>query len=379
MNILISPNAFKGSLSAVEAANSIAKGIRQSNLSCKLDLIPIGDGGDGTAALIAKKCNSRSIKVNVHDPLGRIIKASFEWVPKEKTALIEMSEASGLKLLKSNELNPLKANSIGTGELIKVALNMNAKKIILAVGGSATVDGGTGLLKALGIRFLNGSRKEITELPAGLVELKSINIDKLDQRIKACEIIILCDVTNALLGNNGAAFVFGPQKGANKKEVSLLEKCMKQFNQITEKTFDIDMSSMIYGGAAGGMAAGLAAFVNAKLVSGIEYFLNAVHFDKSLEKADLVITAEGSLDDQTLEGKGPFGVALRAKKKKVPVIVLAGQVPLKITKKMQNYFDGIFPINHAPSSIDEAIKNTSADLTRTSCELGNLLTLNQKL
>lgn len=373
MNIVIAPNAFKGSLSAEETANCIAKGIRQSNLSCKLDLIPIGDGGDGTAALIAKKWNSRSVSVNVHDPLGRIIKASFEWVVKEKTALIEMSEASGLKLLKSNELNPLKADSIGTGELITASLNIDAKKIILAVGGSATVDGGTGLLKSLGVRFLNGSGKEITELPAGLVELKSINIDKLDHRLKACKIIVLCDVTNTLLGNNGAAKIFGPQKGASKKEVSLLEKCMEQFNAITKKSYGINMSSMIYGGAAGGMAAGLAAFVNGKLVSGIEYFLDAVHFDDALEKADLVITAEGSLDEQTLEGKGPFGVAVRANKKKVPVIALAGQVPLKITKKMQNYFDVVFPITHAPSSVEEAIINTSADLTRTSCELGNLL------
>ena len=373
MNIVIAPNAFKGSLSAEETANCIAKGIRQSNLSCKLDLIPIGDGGDGTAALIAKKWNSRSVSVNVHDPLGRIIKASFEWVVKEKTALIEMSEASGLKLLKSNELNPLKADSIGTGELITASLNIDAKKIILAVGGSATVDGGTGLLKSLGVRFLNGSGKEITELPAGLVDLKSINIDKLDHRLKACKIIVLCDVTNTLLGNNGAAKIFGPQKGASKKEVSLLEKCMEQFNAITKKSYGINMSSMIYGGAAGGMAAGLAAFVNGKLVSGIEYFLDAVHFDDALEKADLVITAEGSLDEQTLEGKGPFGVAVRANKKKVPVIALAGQVPLKITKKMQNYFDVVFPITHAPSSVEEAIINTSADLTRTSCELGNLL------
>ncbi|HUZ59026.1 MAG TPA: glycerate kinase [Hanamia sp.] len=378
MNIVIAPNAFKGSLSAEEAANSIAKGLCQSNLSCKLDLIPIGDGGDGTASLIAKKWNSRSIAVQVHDPLGRIIKASFEWVVKEKTVLIEMSEASGLKLLKSYELNPLKANTMGTGELIAATLRMNVKKIILAVGGSATVDGGTGLLKALGIRFLNGSGREITQLPAGLIELKSIDINKLDPRLKTCEIIILCDVTNTLLGNKGAAVIFGPQKGASKKEVSLLEKCMEQFNQITQESIDIEMSSMVYGGAAGGMAAGLAAFLNAQLVGGIEYFLDAVHFNDALEKADMVITAEGSLDEQTLEGKGPFGVAVRAKKKKIPVIVLAGHVPLKVTKKMKNYFDGIFPINHAPSSIEEAIKNTSADLTRTSCEVGDLLALHQK-
>ncbi|HET7117452.1 MAG TPA: glycerate kinase, partial [Hanamia sp.] len=250
--------------------------------------------------------------------------------------------------------------------------------IILAVGGSATVDGGTGMLKALGVRFLNGAENEITELPAGLIELKSIDITKLNPRLKECEIIILCDVSNTLLGNNGAAFIFGPQKGAGKKDVALLEKYMQRFNQVTKKSVGINMSSIIFGGAAGGIAAGLAAFANAKLVSGIEYYLDAVHFDNALDLADMVITAEGSLDEQTLEGKGPFGVAARAKKKNVPVIALAGQIPLKIGKKMHDYFEGIFSINHTPSSVEDAIKNTSANLTRTSCELCNLLALYQK-
>lgn len=378
MNIVIAPNAFKGSLSAEEAANCIAKGVRQSNLTCRMDLIPIGDGGDGTAALIAKKWNACSITVKVRDPLGRIIQSSFKWVAKEKSAIIEMSDASGLKLLKQNELNPMKANTRGTGDLVNAALKMNAKKIILAVGGSATIDGGTGLLKELGIRFLNGSCSEITELPGGLIELKSIDIHRLDPRLKTCEIIILCDVTNTLLGNKGAAEIFGPQKGAGKKEVSLLEKCMQRFNQVTKKSLGINMSSLVYGGASGGVAAGLSAYVNAKLVSGIEYFLDAVNFDEALENADLVITAEGSLDEQTLEGKGPFGVAVKAKKKRVPVIALAGEVPLKIEKKMHDYFQGIFSINHAPSTLEDAIKNTSADLTRISCELCNLLALHQK-
>lgn len=375
MNILIAPNAFKGSLSAEEAAASIAEGFRQSKLFCKLTLMPIADGGDGTAALIAKKMDSQAIDAMVHDPLGRIIKSSFGFLADEKTAIIEMSDASGLRLLKKEDLNPLVANTRGFGELIRAALDKGAEKLLLGVGGSATVDGATGLLRELGIRFFNERGDEIVELPMGLTELKTIDISGLDPRLRSCEIIVLCDVQNTLLGNKGSARVFGPQKGANKNEIFILEKCLQQLNQITEEALGVGMASLIYGGAAGGVAAGLAVFLNAKLVSGIEFFLDTILFDSELQKVDLVITAEGSLDAQTMEGKGPYGVAKRAKNKKIPVIALAGQISLQIKNEMRDYFDAILPIGHAPVSMQEAIQNTSTDLMRSSCELGNLLAL----
>ncbi len=378
MQIVIAPNAFKGNLSAEEAAKCIADGIGKSNLDCKCKLIPIGDGGDGTASLIAHKFKGSSITTRVHDPLGRIINSSFGWIENTKTAIIEMSDASGLKLLKTKEFNPLKANSRGTGELMKAALDKGAKKIILAIGGSATVDGATGLLSAMGIRFLNESGKEITNFPGGLIKLKSLDTNSINSALALCEVVVLCDVRNNLLGEKGAAAVFGPQKGASEEDVILLENCMQKLNQVTKKYQKINMDSIEYGGAAGGVAAGLAAFVNAKLVSGIEYFLDLVHFDDALEMADIVITAEGSLDEQTLEGKGPFGVAARAKKKNIPVVALAGQVPLKITKRMQDYFEVIFSISNGSSPIEEAMKNTSQNLTRTAYALGNLLALYHK-
>src|SRR6185437_11766883 len=375
MHILIAPNAFKGSLTSGQAAQCIAAGLRKSKLSCTLNLIPIADGGDGTAHLVSKKLSAKTKYAVVHNPLGKKITASYGWDKKNNTAIIEMSDASGIRLLKKGELNPLKSNTRGTGQLIKYALDKGAKKIIIGLGGSATVDGASGLLNELGVKFLDKSGKRLTELPKGLLALNKIDVRAMDSRIEDCEIILLCDVTNKLLGKNGAAFVFGPQKGANPKEVALLEKCLYQFNKIVKKDLKVDMDSFMHGGTAGGAAAGLAAFTNAKLSSGISYYLDLISFENELNNAALTITAEGALDSQTLEGKGPFGVAKKARDKKVPVIMLTGQVPQEIGKNLHEYFNVIFPIGHAPSSVEDAIKSTAIDLERTAYELGNLLAL----
>ncbi len=375
MHIVIAPNAFKGSLTSGQAAECIAAGLKKSKLSCTLKLIPIADGGDGTAHLISKKLYAKTLHAIVHDPLGKKITAAYGWDKKSETAIIEMADASGIRLIKREILNPLKSDTRGTGELIKSALDKGAKKIVIGLGGSATVDGATGLLNALGVRFLDKSGRKLTELPKGLLALNRIDVGGMDNRLKDCEIILLCDVTNKLLGKNGAAAVFGPQKGANKKEVALLEKCLYQFNKIVKKDLKIDMDSFMHGGAAGGVAAALAAFMNAKLVSGISYYLDIVSFDNELKNADLVITGEGALDTQTLEGKGPYGVAEKANQHKIPVIVLAGEVPQKIVKELHQYFNAIFSIGHAPASVAEAINNTAADLERTAFELGNLIAL----
>ncbi len=378
MHIIIAPNAFKGSLSATESAVCIAAGLQESKLQCRLTKFPIGDGGDGTAVLIAEKLNASTIQVTVHDPIGKTITADFGWLEESKTAIIEMSEASGLRLLEKNELNPVKANTKGTGELIKAALDKGATKIVLGVGGSATVDGASGLLMELGVRFFDEDREEIKDVPEGLIGLKSIDISGLDPRLENCEIIVLCDVKNKLLGTNGATAIFGPQKGADKTQVDLLEGCLAQLNKITREDLNVDMSAIIHGGAAGGLAAGLCAFLKADLVSGIDYFLKIMDFEEALKGADLVITGEGSLDEQTLEGKGPTGVAKQAKEKNIPVLMLAGAIPLQPGKEMHEYFDAILPIGHAVVSLEEAMNNTAADLTRTACEIGNILSIRKK-
>jgi glycerate kinase len=375
MHILIAPNAFKNSLTAEQAAEAIRDGLRQSRLPFSFECFPIGDGGNGTAALIIKKKNGRQVMVYAHDPLGREIKTGFGLTDEGKTAVIEMADAAGLQFLKPAELNPLRTSSFGCGELIRAALDSGARNIILGMGGSATVDGGTGILRALGIRFLNAAGKPLPDNPEWLADLGLIDITGMDKRILDMELTILCDVKNPLLGPKGAAAVFGPQKGATEEGVKKLEAALSVFREMTLKQTGKDMASLESGGTAGGAAAGLYAFLNARLVSGIDHFLRMTGFDEALSKASLLITGEGSIDEQTLEGKAPFGVASRAKEKNLPVIGLAGKVPLEKDKRLEQYFDVLMSIGNEPEGLPAAMKNTTENLIRTSREIGNLLAM----
>ncbi len=377
MHILIAPNAFKNSLTAKKAAMAIAEGLMRSRLACTCECFPIADGGDGTGELIIEKLNGTIIGAAVTDPLGRKCNTSFGWIVKEKIAVIEMAAASGLRLLKQEELNPLKASSIGTGEMIRQALDQGARKIILGVGGSATVDGGVGMLKALGVRFFDAAGQELTGMPESLVRLKRIDLAGLDARIGHCELRILCDVDNYLLGTLGAAAVFGPQKGAGAGDVIKLEAALQQLSNVVLQQYGKDMSTIKHGGAAGGTAAGLFALLNAKLCNGAEEFLTLTGFEEQLTRADLVITGEGSLDVQTLQGKGPFAVALWAKKKLISVIGFAGSVPLQTNNALSQYFDVLMAIGDRPSDLFTALVNTEDNLIRISEQVGNLLALKQ--
>ena len=375
MKILIAPNAFKNCLSASEAAKAIELGLRQSKLDFTCECFPIADGGDGTADLLIVKFKGRRIEKEVKDPLGRPISSVFGLIEEGKTAVIEMADASGLKLLQKNELDPLHATTYGTGELIRFALDAGVSMIIIGLGGSATVDGGTGIVKALGGRFLNSDDNELADLPESLVHLDKIDLSGLDQRIRDCEIIVLCDVDNKLLGEKGAATVFGPQKGADKKGVLQLEASLVRLRDIALEETCRDMGLVKHGGAAGGSAAGLNVFLGAKLVNGADYFLKLTGFEESLKKADLVISAEGSIDEQTLEGKGPFAVAQLAKKHNLGVIGLAGKVPEKENKALRKYFDVLLAIGNEPTDLTEAMKLTKENLIRTAKEVGNLIAL----
>jgi glycerate kinase len=305
----------------------------------------------------------------------REISSSFGWIEKDKTAIIELAAASGLRLLKPSEYDPLTTTTFGTGELILNALGKNAKKIILCVGGSATVDGGTGILQALGIKFLDAKGNELNDLPASLSSLGDIDITSCDKRIRNTRIIILCDVENPLLGSNGAATVFGPQKGASENDVQLLENMLTKFNHFVLHNMGKDMSAIKYGGAAGGVAAGLHTFFNAELVNGIDYFLLATGFEKELAKANMVITGEGCIDLQTLQGKGPFGVAKKAKEFLLPVIGMAGQVPALIDRSLHQYFDQLISINDDIDDLETAIRKTFINLEKAAQRLGDLLSL----
>lgn len=373
MHILIAPNAFKNSLDAVAAAEAIRNGLRQSKLKCTGECFPVGDGGDGTAILLIQKCGGTIVPAKVHDPLGRKIRAAFGLIDNGNTAVIEMADASGLRLLRHEEFDPLHATTFGTGELIRCALDRGVNKIIIGIGGSATVDGATGILQALGVRFLNAGGKILSNLPEDLAGLESIDLSGLDQRMSRCALTVLCDVENCLLGEEGAAKVFGPQKGATGPAIKKLEAALAKLRDVLFRQTGKDLAVIKHGGAAGGVAAGLQGFLNATLVKGIDYFLDITGFEDALQKADLVITGEGSIDEQTLRGKGPFGVALRAREKNVPVIGLAGRVALEADAPLRQYFIQLLAIGHASVELDKAIQNTAQDLQRTAMELGNRL------
>ena len=373
MHILIAPNAFKNSLTAPDAAKAIREGLLDSGLTCIIECFPVGDGGDGTASLIVQHLGGFFIEVQANDPLGRKINVPVGFIDKGKTAVIEMAEVTGLKLLQEKELDPLHATSFGCGELIRAALNHGAGKIILCVGGSATIDGGCGALQAMGVRFLDRSKNELTDLPDSLTDLETIDISGMDKRIFDTEFIILCDVDNFLLGEKGAASVFGPQKGASVHDVIRLENALTRLRDITYLQTGSDMNKIRHGGAAGGITAGLSAFLNARLEKGIDYFLDMTGFDKAMEHADLLITGEGCIDLQTLEGKGPYGVARRAKKKNITVVGLAGKVPLTANTELGRFFDLLMAINQPNEDLESAMSHTDVNLRQTSFELGKMI------
>jgi glycerate kinase len=370
MNILVAPNAFKNSLDAQSVADAIALGLKQSKLDCKCQLFPVGDGGDGTGNLIINHLKGTQINTPAHDALGRKITATFGLVDDSLTAVIEMADASGIRLLNTAELNPMLTNTTGTGELIKAALDNGVTKVIIGMGGSATIDGGMGILHALGIRFLSADGVDLKPVPDALIALETIDASGLDKRVVDCEMIILCDVDNRLLGDQGAAAVFGPQKGANAADVARLETMLARFAAIALQQTGRDMTTIKHGGTAGGAAAGLYAFLNAKLVSGANTFLELTGFDAALQNANLVLTGEGSIDEQTLQGKAPAAVAAFAKKRGIKVIGLAGKVPSECSLALSEYFDELHSINTAPTDLATALKNTRENLIHTAKEIG---------
>lgn len=376
MNIVIAPNAFKNSLDAQSVSEAILLGLSQSRLDCYCTVFPVGDGGDGTGPLLTKHLGGTYIKTSAHDALGREIIAGFGLVDEGRTAIIEMADACGIRLLNTSELNPMQANSAGAGELIKAALDRGVKKIIIGMGGSATVDGGMGILSALGVRFFSGEGTLLDLLPEKLVDLAVIDTTGLDRRIDTCEIIILCDVDNHLLGDNGAAAIFGPQKGATPADILILDIMLSKFAAITLQQTGKDITNLKHGGTAGGAAAGLYAFLNAKLVSGADTFLSLSDFNAALQHADVVITGEGSIDEQTLQGKAPAVVAAHAKAKGIKVIGLAGKVSINPSRELIQCFDILRSINKESLELSEALKRTYNNLVITAREIGDLLILN---
>jgi len=355
--ILIAPDSFKHSLSALEAANTIAKGIKQVLPNAKLVLKPMADGGEGTLDVLLSSTGAQVKQSTVQDPLGRSITARWGWIAENQTALLELATASGLMLLQPYERDACRASSFGTGELIREALNIGAKRIILGIGGSACVDGGSGLLQALGVHLLNSQDKPISQGGIGLAELTTIKLSALDTRLSQVTIEVLCDVDNPLCGEKGAAAIFAPQKGANTEQVAKLETALTHFAKLTKNTLGKDLSNSPGSGAAGGVGFALQAFLGAKIVSGATKVAEIIGLNEAIQKCDLVITGEGCLDAQTLHGKTILGVLQIAQAQCVPVIALAGMLGKGYQKLYTQGLTAAFSLTNGPVSLDFALQN----------------------
>lgn len=373
MRILVAPNAFKESLSAREAAEAVARGLERGMPGCDLVLCPLADGGDGTAEALAVATGGRMLTHRVAGPLGDPVEARWALLGDGTTACIEMAEASGLRLLPPERRNPLVTTTRGTGELLLAALDVGVQRIIVGVGGSATVDGGSGLARALGYRFLDEEGREVPEGGAGLLRLARIDASGADPRLAQVDVVVACDVENPLLGDRGAAKVFAPQKGASPEDVELLEAALARFAQVVERDMGVDVAGIPGAGAAGGLPAGLVAFCGARCLPGAQVVMEAVGFDRLLGGADLVVTGEGALDASTAHGKAPAAVARAAARAGVPVVALAGALLPGYEALRGGGLTAAFACTRRPASVEEAMASAAAWLEATAEELGRLL------
>lgn len=363
MKIVLAPDSFKGNMRSPAVCAALAKGIRQVLPSATILSVPMADGGEGTTESVAAATGVPLRQVAATGPLGQPVQAAFALLP-DGTAVAEMASASGLELLRSDELNPLKTSTFGTGELIAAMLEAGARRIILGIGGSATVDGGAGMAKALGFRLRDAAGNELPHGAEHLSRLATIDSADLHPRLRECAILVACDVTNPLLGPQGAVAVFAPQKGATPAMLPVLEANLARLATVWQETGLLAGVAEPGDGAAGGLGAGLRAFCNAKLVSGARLVAAAVGLDQALEGADLVITGEGCSDASTGYGKLPAIVAELAAEKGIPTILLPGALRGD-PKRLEQVFAGVFPICSGPMSLEEAFVQAPANLERT--------------
>jgi glycerate 2-kinase len=359
MRIVIAPNAFKGSLTATEVAASICAGVQRVFPTAEINQLPIADGGDGTLDLVLGAAGGQRVEMEVRGPLGAPVRAAYGLLPGEETAVIEMAAASGLRLLSPVERDPLQATTYGTGQLIKAALDRGCTRIIIGVGGSATVDGGCGMAQALGVSLLDAEGEVIPPGGAGLQRLAQVDLRGRHQRIGQAEIVVACDVENPLAGPQGAAPVFGPQKGADDTMVAMLTRALERFAEIVARDTGKHVAELPGAGAAGGLAAGLVAFAEARLESGTDTLLALMDMERHIRTADLVITGEGQIDGQTAYGKAPIGVARLAQRHGVPVIGLAGGLGEDAAAVYDHGMDALTVTVPGPITLDEAMSDAA--------------------
>lgn len=365
--ILVAPDSFKGSLTALEACEAIRKGIERAIPDAEIVEIPMADGGEGTVQSLVDATEGKLLEAEVVGPLGEPVTAKYGILGDGKTAVIEMAEASGLAYVTDETKNPLVTTTYGTGQLIQACLDQEIQEIILGLGGSATNDGGAGMAQALGYELLDEVGDEITYGGGALEKLSQIKVDKVNSQLKNATFIVASDVNNPLCGSNGASSVFGPQKGADEEMIKQLDQNLSHFAEIIQRDLDEDIRDIPGAGAAGGLGGGLLAFTNSEMHTGIEIVLDYTQLKETAVGCDLCITGEGGIDFQTKFGKTPYGVAqaFKAVNPDKKVIAVAGNVGKGIDELYEVGIDAVFGISPGAATIDQLIQDASINLQTT--------------
>lgn len=373
MKILIAPDSFKGSLTAGEAAAALERGLLRANPGFEIVKCPMADGGEGTVCSLIDAMGGRLVQRQVTGPLGEPVAAYFGIPGDGRTAVIEMAAASGLPLVPVKRRNPMVTTTYGTGELIRMALDEGCRNLIIGIGGSATNDGGVGMAQALGGSFRKADGQEIRAGGKHLHSIETIDLSGLDPRLKETQIQAACDVDNPLYGERGAAYVYGPQKGATPEMVRQLDQGLRRLAEVIHARLGIDVNAIPGAGAAGGLGAGLVAFLGASLRPGVEIVTEAVGLAERLQGVDLVITGEGRIDSQTAYGKTPVGVARAAKRQGIPVIAVAGSLGPGAEGVYQEGIDALFSLLTAPMTLEAAMERTADLLEQLGENIGRLV------
>ncbi|WP_188456232.1 glycerate kinase [Virgibacillus oceani] len=375
MKVLISIDSFKGSITSSKGSEAIAIGIREAYPGAEIITLPLADGGEGTVDALVHALSGRWIEKAVTGPLHEKVTASYGISGDGKTAMIEVAAACGLPLIPQHLLNPMEATSYGVGELIADAMEKGCRHFIIGLGGSATNDAGVGMLQALGYRFLDMQNKDVGLGGTALAGIYKMNSDDVNPILRDCTFQVACDVNNPLYGVEGAAYIFGPQKGATETMVQELDHGLKHFAEIVSNELGINVQNIAGAGAAGGLGAAFSGFLQADLQSGIELVLEVIDLEEHMQGADFIITGEGMLDSQTSMGKAPIGVAALANKHGIPVIALAGSVKRDNFNLNETVFTSCFSIINTPMSLDDAMDSdvTFANLTFTASQLFRLI------
>ena len=379
MKIVIASDSYKESLTALEVASEIEAGFREIFPYANYCKVPMADGGEGTVVAMVAATAGTLVQVDVTGPLGEKIRTCYGLTGDGKTAIIEMAAASGLALVAPHLRNPLKTSSYGTGELIKAALDAGISHLIIGIGGSATNDGGAGMLQALGVKLLDQFGCPISFGGGSLANIDYIDISGIDPRLKACRIEAACDVNNPLTGPKGASAVFGPQKGATPDMVAELDQSLSRYARLISRDLGIEVEFVPGAGAAGGMGAALLAFLGARLRPGVDIVVEAVGLDSLIQDADLVITGEGRMDSQTIHGKAPIGVARVAKRYNKPLIGIAGSLSTDVGVVHEHGIDAVFSILSRVGTMEDALMQAAANLRSASRNIASTLKMAQAM